>query len=494
MSALPLISSDPAIYPNICRQAQAVRESARRRYGFSYSERHLQCLWFDERLRPRKLVSTEGEELSVESPGRWNLEAGPDFLDATLLLGPNRRRISGDVEIHIHPSDWQAHGHSADPRYSRVIAHVSFFRASRGSDQVVPGAVQVCLKEILNSDPMFTFEAIDTTSYPYSPHATPTPCSAVLAGLQRPHVAHFLECAGRERLRIKAERMSASIRELGADQVFYEETMCALGYRDNRVPFRRLARALPLESLRSSSKNKPEAAFALLLGLSGLLPARISPRWDQETRAYLRNAWDFWWKAQSAWQHLAMQAVDWKLGGLRPQNHPVRRMAAAAAIFCGAAPFSEAVSTTSALDPAARISNARAALERVKPDAYWKRRLAFSRPPSGSDMAIVGEGRIAAIVSNVVVPFVAATGNESPDQIPGLELLHAEQESSIMKHAAFLLLRADRSPTLYHTALRQQGLLQVFHDFCLNDRTGCKACGLPNALRLWQPDEPSAAR
>jgi hypothetical protein len=109
-------------------------------------------------------------------------------------------------------------------------------------------------------------------------------------------------------------------------------------------------------------------------------------------------------------------------------------------------------------------------------------------------MAIVGEGRIAAIVSNVVVPFVTATGNESPDRIPGLELLHAEQESSIMKHAAFLLLRADHTPSLYHTALRQQGLLQVFHDFCLNDRTGCKACGLPNALRLWQPEEPTAAR
>jgi hypothetical protein len=36
-------------------------------------------------------------------PGEWNLEAGPDFLNATLLLQPGARRVRGDVEVHVHP-------------------------------------------------------------------------------------------------------------------------------------------------------------------------------------------------------------------------------------------------------------------------------------------------------------------------------------------------------------------------------------------------------
>lgn len=47
-----------------------------------FSERHLHCVWFDDRLRPSPLRTARGEELRILSPGRWNLESGPDFLDA----------------------------------------------------------------------------------------------------------------------------------------------------------------------------------------------------------------------------------------------------------------------------------------------------------------------------------------------------------------------------------------------------------------------------
>ena len=84
----------------------AVCESATPFRHFPYRERHLQCLWTDPRLRPTGLKTSEGEPVAVEHPGDWNLEAGPDFLNAVLLVGKEKRRISGDLEIHIHPSGW----------------------------------------------------------------------------------------------------------------------------------------------------------------------------------------------------------------------------------------------------------------------------------------------------------------------------------------------------------------------------------------------------
>ena len=64
------------------------RETRNVSYSFPYSERHLQCVWFDSSLRPGNLVTDTGEQVIVENPGRWNLEAGPDFLDAVLIIGP----------------------------------------------------------------------------------------------------------------------------------------------------------------------------------------------------------------------------------------------------------------------------------------------------------------------------------------------------------------------------------------------------------------------
>ena len=88
------------------------------------TERHVQALWYDGDLRPTDLVTSVGEAVRVVHPGEWNLEAGPDFKDAVLEVGG--RRVVGDVEVHIRPSDWTAHLHAGDAAYSNVVAHVTW--------------------------------------------------------------------------------------------------------------------------------------------------------------------------------------------------------------------------------------------------------------------------------------------------------------------------------------------------------------------------------
>ena len=61
----------------------------------------------------------------------------------------------------------------------------------------------------------------------------------------------MIEDAGAERLRLKAARLAGLIEEKGADQALYEELMAALGYKQNRLPFRHLARVVPLAALRA---------------------------------------------------------------------------------------------------------------------------------------------------------------------------------------------------------------------------------------------------
>ena len=66
-----------------------------------------------------KFKTVCGKQLIILSRGTWNLESGPDFLNAKISL--NDKIITGDIEIHTKTSDWKAHGHSKDPAFANVI-------------------------------------------------------------------------------------------------------------------------------------------------------------------------------------------------------------------------------------------------------------------------------------------------------------------------------------------------------------------------------------
>ena len=145
-----------------------MKENARSRFGClewasePLTERHVQAAWYDRDFRPARLFTRDGEELRVVHPGEWNLEAGPDFKGAVLEVGRPGRRLCGDVEIHLAPSGWDAHGHGADPAYANVVAHVTWMC---GPDPATlpPGAVTVWLGRFMTERAGFMPEHVEFT-------------------------------------------------------------------------------------------------------------------------------------------------------------------------------------------------------------------------------------------------------------------------------------------------------------------------------------------
>lgn len=438
----------------------------------------MQAAWYDPALRPQNLRSAEGEPVWVQHPGTWNLEAGPDFLGAVALVGTDRRRLEGDVEIHLRASGWTQHGHATDPRYRGVRLHVTYYPGTVPEGSLPSGAVQISLKSALDASPSFAFEAIDLTAYPYAARADVPPCSQILRGWSVEARQALLDAAGQERLRRKAVRLAARIEMQGAPQVLYEEVMVALGYKHNKAPFRELAQRVPVDVLRSVSGGDPEAAHAVLLGVAGLLPSRLPPSWDDAARRQARALWDLWWKRRERWADGCMTPAAWRLAGVRPANHPHRRLRAAASLFT-AAPRIETQWASSRVDPKTvrTLSDALAAL----PAGAWARRFSLGGKAQRTGSALLGPDRIRALLANVWLPFVAA---QPGAQIPpgSLDALPCEGSHQILRQTAHDLFGRDHTRALYHTALREQGLLQIFHDFCMNDRSRCAACALPGHL------------
>jgi len=446
-----------------------------------FTERHLQCVWFDSSLRPKNLKTVHGESISVLNPGRWNLESGPDFIDAVLDVGPEKRRLCGDIELHTDPSDWIQHGHGDDPRYRNLIAHVTFSKEQLPAGILPRGCLQMSLKKSLLSNPYFAFENIDVTAYPYNTRPSSTPCSRILKDKSRQYKEALLMAAGQERIRRKSEVLLNSMREEGVEQALYTEIMRALGYKNNKSAFKYLAESLRISALREESDGDILQAYALLMGISRLLPETIDPGWDRETTVFVRDLWDRWWRMKERWGELVMDAGIWSKAGLRPQNRPERRLMAAAALFTSIPSISKhwlQIAETDARDCISTLTNALASVE----GPYWGKRLAWSGKLQSKSINLIGKSRANAIAVNVFIPFLAAKGCEEAFSSDLLAKAPAEPLNAIMRETAHTLFGPTHPPALYKGAVRRQGLMQIFQDYCLGDRSGCEDCRFPILL------------
>lgn len=448
--------------------------------SFEYTERHLQAVWYDPRWRPVELRSHRGEVITVETPGAWNLEAGPDFLGAALLVGPEKRRITGDVEIHIFPQGWRQHGHQRDRRYRRVCLHVTYFEGPLPEDELPAGALQTALRPLLRVDPFFAFEHIDVAAYPYAGRADIPPCRKVLSNWPVEARLQMLEAAGQERLRRKAERLAALISEQGLDQTLYEGFMTALGYQHNKRPFAELARLVPVDTLRTISGGDYERAYAALLGASGLLPDALKEDWDPATRKVVRGWWDCWWKIRAALPE-TMAREAWRLSGIRPLNHPLRRMAAAAWLFTRQTDALKLLESWVEGDPGELLSRLETSCT-LAGDAYWRRRSSLGGKLAKSEVALIGEDRWQVMALNLVIPLAAACGF-APQRVQAfMAALKPEAVNQIVRQTRHYLFGPDAPSALWGSANRRQGIQQIFHDYCLGDRSRCARCVFPGLL------------
>ena len=446
--------------------------------GFHWTERHLQCIWFNDRLRPTRLTTITGEPVTVESAGHWNLEAGPDFLDAVLRVGTEQRRLVGDVEIHVRPTDWERHHHDRDGLYRRVVLHVTYFAGPPLRQAATPAFLHLPLCEALAALTAFSFDDVDLAAYPHAAlPQTPRPCGLALRDVPDTW-APLLAAAGRHRLEQKARALQERLARVGdREQVFYEEVMASLGYKHNAAAFRRLAQRLPLSAWESAASARRH--LARLLGAASLLPD-LEAAADDEARAFVRGLWDDWWRNPVATSD-GVPAPAILRHATRPCNAPARRLAAAASLFQGGVRLAESLLAIPRTDPSRWFKWVASTLQQRLTWDYWSWHLTATGRRQAKPTTLLGESRLAAVAANVVLPLLAAE-----DTFPAAlaEHLPTEDISAPMRETASALFSRDHNPALYATrGLYQQGLMQIHHDFCLNARAGCAQCALAAALQ-----------
>ena len=106
-------------------------------------------------------------------------------------------------------------------------------------------------------------------------------------------------------------------------------------------------------------------------------------------------------------------------------------------------------------------------------------------------MALIGQSRVADILANVLFPFWVAHDAEAaspPSARLSMEYakLPAQLSNRRLETAATRLFGNDsRRKEFLKTVAHQQGLLQIYEDFCMQDNSDCAQCPFPEQMAKW---------
>jgi hypothetical protein len=435
------------------------------------SELGLQARWFAGDFGKR-FISTAGDEIDIVQFGTWNRESGPDFRDAAIRINGGDP-IRGCIEIDLLDRSWETHGHATNPTFDETVLHVFVERSDREfftrtkSNRNVPQ---------LQIDPAILPDAFGANI----PLARPGRCQAPLKDLPEERVRNVLAAAAQFRLRQKAARIRHKIDNRGRDDVLFQEVAAALGYKENKLPFTLITQRLSLKLLREATSD----IESMLFGVAGFLQIADLDVYKKSTREYVRQLWDRWWPHRDELNRLILPRKIWRLSSTRPLNHPQRRLAALAILARDWPRLQRALGKSS-------VSAAQNFFQSLD-HPFWNFHYTLTSKAAPKKMALIGEARVADILANVLFPFWLAhdldpSGSLGKNVWAEYVKLPAQLSNRRLETGATRLFGDDpRRKQFLKTVVNQQGLLQIYEDFCMQDNSDCAQCPFPEQMKKWE--------
>jgi hypothetical protein len=432
-------------------------------------ELDLQSLWFAGEFGS-EFTTTDGRRVQIRDFGTWNHASGPDFSGCAIQLGD--QVVRGDIELDPDVRDWERHGHGGNPAYEKVILHL-YTQAPEDRVYTRTASHREVPQVALTGDML----PGDARPRPQA-EARLGRCASPLREMTETQITSLLEAAAQYRLQKKSDRLQALVRLHGREQAVFQHLAAALGYRNNQRPFTILAQRLPLRRLLKCEALEREA---LLFGVAGFLETVRYEDTEPDTRIYLRNVWSEWWKQREVYADwlLPPNQPVWQIAGSRPGNHPQRRLGALSALLANWKGVSAPLRVAADWERKVFIKR----LDELTHD-YWSGHYTLLAAPAPKPLALVGRSRAQEILANVVYPLLVP---EKEALWKEYQELPAVLDNQKVRRATLRLFGETGGGAAYQKLLfHQQGLLQIYADYCLEDDSSCADCPFPERLKQWQ--------
>lgn len=286
--------------------------------SFGFNEDLLQFIWEHQLFNSSDLQTIDGENVAILKQGLLNKNSGPDFDNAKIRLGETE--FYGAIEIHLDSSDWNAHGHTQDSAYNKVILHVCFSANTnviRQDGSLIP---TVELKNRINTSALLGYQNL-------MQEQAFVPCANLLSSVDDFTKATWIERMLVERIEERCETFKYYLEKTNGNwnQSFYAAIVRAFGMPLNKEAFEEIAFALPFEIVHRHVDSLFQLE-ALFFGTAGLLKE------SEEVNAYvegLQKEYTF----LSTKYSLSPISSQFRFGRMRPMSLPSVKLAQLAALW-----------------------------------------------------------------------------------------------------------------------------------------------------------------
>jgi len=269
------------------------------------NEEFLHYLWKYGLYKTSELLTTGGNAIKVISPGQHNQDAGPDFLEAKLII--DNVTWVGHVEIHVKASDWNNHKHQLDPAYDPVVLHVV-----KTADKMVSTSAGFTVPTtVIEFNPEFYSRYKDLLA-----ELHPIPCGTKWQDLSPVKVENAIVTMGVEGLEARKKYLEKRLKENrgGWKELFLQIICRGFGFGKNQHPMETLAQSINPIWVQKHNTNLFQLE-SMFFGQAGFIPDRnrdVYSKALQTEYKYLGRKYNM----------LKPVGLRWKYLRMRPGNFP----------------------------------------------------------------------------------------------------------------------------------------------------------------------------
>ncbi len=403
----------------------------------------------------KNLRTDDGLSVEVVRPGKYNTGAGPDFFNAQLRL--DGTLWAGNVEIHIHSSDWRRHQHHTDPAYENCILHVVH---ENDSPTLRMNGTTIPVIELKEKYPPYLWDnylrLIGTRGW--------IACQPRIREIDDHTWKVTKERMIEERIEQKSDQILIALKGNKDDweECFYQQLARNFGFQLNAIPFEMLARSLPLKII-SKERSSLSNVEALVFGQAGMLEENFTedyPKLLKETYSHLSKKYSL----------KNIPVSSWKFLRLRPVNFPTIRLAQISALLTKCPAIFRNLTDESNFASLYSFFETEASF-------YWNTHYTFKKE-STSNVKKLGHSSINNLIINSCIPFLYAWGRYTGDAhfsgkaMALLGEIPAEENHVISKWKELGIK--------VHNAVDTQALLQLNIQHCSEKK--CLTCSIGNQL------------
>lgn len=417
-----------------------------------FPEDFLHYLWKTKQCYDNNLKTTDGKSLEIIEFGIHNHDAGPDF--SYVKISIDHVTWIGNMEMHIHSSDWYRHHHQDDKAYDNVILHVVYEYDEAVMDKDGNEIPTLELKPLISTELIDNYRLLTTKK-------SFIPCQEILQYVSELKVSMTLSAMAIRRLENKVETIKLLHHRLDNDwkATFYVLLARYIGGKVNGEPFEQLALALPYQTVLKNLHDR-SLLESLYYGTSGLIPKRPI---DDYTNS-LNTNYIF---LKSKYQLKPLQESMWKFARLRPGQFPTIRIDQLITMI-----EKDILNIDQLLQD--DINTIRQRLV-VSSSDYWQNHYTFDKLAKRRSKKHLGKTMQDILIINAIIPFLFFYG-KSLDRTDIVE--QCIEWLSNIKPESNKYTRSwnQYSSQQLQNALDTQGLLTLYHDYCSGSL--CSNCSI----------------